>query len=463
MSQSSQLVPAAHSRIAPHMPILSSPAVAQLPPYTPAPDYSDSLPTYHPNPTSSELVLEQSTTRSQSLRPSEIGSIIHKFGRDTLVLSDQDPRAKGPTYGRHGLICGSVQLGDSRGTVLQVILKLTGRMDARRTGSGCAFKKMLDNSYTLWSADDAAVKCPGSIPFTVAFPAQFHDTDEGKAFDLPPTYTVLLDSEMSGKVTYLKIAYSLSVGIVRGRGKRDAGRGKLAALLKGDGANTTNITVPLTYIPAHSIAPPQDVQLPFLPQESIQSSFTVNSTTGALAPGSADLHIQLVTPTATSTATLAESTSIPVHARLTGPAASLNQFVANEGRSEPKARVTASLVRKLLLKINGEEEVYQYLGCTDLVLLPPSTSSLYWAGELLHASKSGMSGLKNSTPIPTALVGSFDAGMIRVQDCIVISTLPASCGKSGAPDKCPCVRVAHSRPLNLDMHLESRNDSVTEL
>lgn len=99
---------------------MASPANDSLVP----PSYSPSLPApkYSCEPSCDEQRLEQ-TPRS-GRRPTPTGTFVRKSGKATLVLNDQEDNARQPSYGRHGVISGTLIL-EEYSSVSEVVLKVS--------------------------------------------------------------------------------------------------------------------------------------------------------------------------------------------------------------------------------------------------------------------------------------------------------------------------------------------------
>ncbi|KAJ7624643.1 hypothetical protein FB45DRAFT_923938 [Roridomyces roridus] len=394
-------------------------AASTLPAYTP----SSPVPSYSPEPSSDELLVEHNPRVKARVLG---GTRTTKSGLDTVALTNQDPTAEVPSYGRSGLITGFIDLQE-RERVSEVVLKLKGKMEANISERGSVSKKVLDESYVLWplsSQNAAAEPCPGTVPFSVVLPAKFQQDDHA-SFPLPASYTASFIT-MGG--ISVKIAYTLSVVVTRNRGR------KFTALLSSK--NTTNVpflhtprTRPARSIPLSSSSFLADLKI--MPEEWRQSS-TVSQARpqkAALPAGSVDLH--LFTPAAE---VFGLKDAIPMHVQLAGSLASLREFLDSTGET---AQVEVTLVRQLLIQIHGcSEPMRQTLGRAMLDPAPPSFFST--------SSKSGAAldwtGSLRCTPGLT--VGSFDAGVVKAQDFIVVDVRPSS-------SKSPFAPIRHSHPIRL--------------
>ncbi|KAJ7152079.1 hypothetical protein C8R46DRAFT_1007296 [Mycena filopes] len=379
-----------------------------LPPYAP----STVVPSYSPEPGVDERVLQE-TPRMNSRIFS--GTYTKKSRRATVVLSAQDETADAPTYGRSALIDGAVSL-EQRESVSKVTLEIKGTIEFMVAGT-IVSQSVVDAHSVLWSMEHSAgAACPSSVPLAARLPAQF--THNGATPPLPPSYSASYDDR-----TYIKIFYSLAVTVSRARGRRLAFLG---------GRHT--ISIPFNYCPrtrpGHPIVAPAatdfltDVKT--MPEEFHALTLIVAPRFDALV-ALQPVHIQLFTPS-TPVFPLATPTGIPVHVQLTGPPASLRPFLSNSSNA-----VTVRLLRQTTFLVDGhaESRCQIPIGTATLTAVPPPISaqasshssggggetSLDWAG-VLHCDAA-------------VTVGSFDAGVVRVQDFIVLDVLsPGSAKKS---------------------------------
>ncbi|KAJ7617108.1 hypothetical protein FB45DRAFT_933455 [Roridomyces roridus] len=410
-------------------------AASTLPAYTP----SSQVPSYSPEPSSDELLVEHNPRIKARVLG---GTRITKSGLDTVVLTNQDPNAEVPSYGRSGLITGFVDL-QVREKVSEVVLKLKGKMVAI-IERGSVSNKVLDESYVLWplpSQNAAAEPCAGSVPFSVVLPAKFQRDDHAK-FPLPASYNASFIT-MGG--SSIKIAYThciprpltLSVVVTRNRGR------KFAALLSSK--NTTNVpflhtplTRPARPIPSSSSSFLADLKV--MPDEWRQSSTVAHArpqkATSPSGLASESVDLDLFTPTA---GVFALKDAIPIHVQLAGSLPSLREFIDSTGGT---AQVEVTLVRQLLIQIQGcLEPTRQTLGRVVLDPTPPSFSSSS------PSSKSGaaLDWTGSLRCMPGVTVGSFDAGVVKAQDFIVVDVRPSSSTSHFAP-----IRHSHSIRLVTD-------------
>ncbi|KAJ7463910.1 hypothetical protein B0H11DRAFT_1870773 [Mycena galericulata] len=387
-----------------------------VPPYT----SSTAMPSYSPEPRFDEVLIAQTP---RFISRVFTGTLIKQTGRDTLVLANQDASAEAPTYGRNAFISGFVSL-EEREKVSQVVLQLKGKVEVKVFGRDSNSKIVLDDSYTLWSTQDSNdAACPSNVPFGAILPSSFSDGDAAHA--LPTTYNVTsIDAS-------LKINYTLSVIVTRTRGR------KLAFI---SGRNT--ITIPFNYcprtMPGRPIQPPVSdflADVKFMPEEWRQTTATrhphLNSALEAV-----DIHLFI--PAAE---VFAFGDTIPLHVQMVGSVPSLREFLPDPAAASPQPTVNAMLVRRLFLVVNDSPEPCRLtLGTTALSSTPPgasaaaepgpaSTASLDWSGELRCT--------------PGVDVGTFDAGIVKAQDFIVVDIIPPTETTAQFP------RLRHSHPIRL--------------
>ncbi|KAJ6571301.1 hypothetical protein B0H19DRAFT_936582 [Mycena capillaripes] len=384
-----------------------------LPPYAP----SSVVPSYSPEPGLDERLVQH----SPRIKPrSFTGNYVQKSGRDTIVLTAQDEHAEVPTYGRQALIDGFVSLED-RDMVSEVVLKIKGNIELMVSGSSAA-KNILNEQYTLWSAEQSNCSlCPSDVPFSTLLPARFEH--KNAMHPLPPSYFV---SYATVGGLYAKVFYVLSVTVTRARSR------KLSFLAS---KNTTVVRFnycPRT-CPARPIAPPAcgfltDVKV--MPEEWHQLTLTVNPHPKVLLPP-VDLH---VFAPASDVFPLGEA--IPVHVQLIGPVSALREFLPHATSARPRSCIEVTLVRQMRLHFGDHvEPTRATVGRAVLFPSPPSASSV-WDG--VTASLDWVGELPCSVDAP-----SFAAGVLQVQDFIVVDVLEPAGPKS------QFARTRHSRQIRL--------------
>ncbi|KAJ6620974.1 hypothetical protein B0H10DRAFT_2215513 [Mycena sp. CBHHK59/15] len=387
-----------------------------LPPYT----QFAKVPCYSPEPARDELILEQ-TPRSRARAPT--GNYLKKSGRDTVILTEQDENAEYPTYGRQGTISGLISV-ESRESVSEVVLKVRGKLEVILPEGGSATTTLVDDRYTLWSsADSHTSTCPSSVPFAAVLPAKFQD--EAKTYPLPPSY------EIAQTVILVKISYTISLVVTRVRSR------KLHFL-----STSNTISIRFNYSPrTRPYRPIQPSVSGFLtdvktmPEEWRQVVAQRKARpTSAMQP----IDIHLLIPAAEI---YGLEDTIPFHVQLAGPVASLREFLPDPATT---TSILGTLVRQIIIDVNGLSTACNVvIGYAKLFSCPPSASapdseaSLDWEGEV-------------RCKVDVA-VGAFDAGVVRVQDFIVIDIRPPV----GPASQFPALRHSHPIKFVTDSWLDS--------
>ncbi|KAJ7156145.1 hypothetical protein C8R46DRAFT_857648, partial [Mycena filopes] len=387
-----------------------------LPPYSPSP----AVPSYSPEPAHDEQRVEH-TPRARS-HPT--GNYIKQCGHDAVVLTEQDPRAEFPTYGRHATISGFVTLED-RETVSEIVLKVKGRMDVMISEGGSLTTKLVNSSYTVWSSENShSSMCPSAIPFAVALPSKFQDYDGG-SHPLPPSYDVPFVT-ISG--LFLKTTYMLSVTITRARSR------KFQFLHK-------HKTIPIRF----NYSPRTRPWRAFQPFSDFMSDIKAapaefRQVVAEMKPrpksGAQPIDLHLFLPTVEI---FGLEDTIPFHIQLTGPVASLREFLPAPD-AQQATTIVGSLVRQIVVDLNGRTASRNIvIGDAKLCSRPPGAdagvdtpheASLDWDGEVRSRADT--------------MVGMFDAGCVRIQDFLVIELRPPN-----ARTTTEFTSLRHSHPIKL--------------
>ncbi|KAJ7062073.1 hypothetical protein C8F01DRAFT_1251889 [Mycena amicta] len=379
-------------------------ALALAPPaYSPPPP----VPSYSQKPAADESTVEH----TPRIREHPTGTYIKNSGGDAVVLADQDPTAEQPTYGRQGVISGFVSV-DERETVSEIVLKVKGKMDVMISEGGSLSTKLINDSFTLWSAPKAHTSIsPSAVPFSVAIPARFQDDDRISRV-LPPSYE-LPCSSVPG--FFFKSSYAISVTITRTRGR------KLQFLSK-----TKTINIPFEYSPRsrpwRPIQPSSDFlsDVKTIPEEFRQVTWEVSPRPKSSAQA-LDLHLFLP-----AVEIFGLDDTIPFHIQLSGPVDALQRFLplpdsaSTLARTQKKQGITAALVRQLVVEVHGRRTTRQFvIGSGDLLIQPPSFFPFSHSQSAPSLDFSG-----TLRPRKNTHTGMFDVGAVRVQDFLVIELWP---------------------------------------
>jgi len=196
-----------------------------LPTYAP----SAPSPNYTSEPTHGEETLQQTPSITH---PPLTSTYTRESEKIVVTLFDQEKNAKMPTYGRQGLISGTVYIDDS-GLVLQVAVEIEGKLESSCFEGGYKSVKLMSDYSTLWKKAKDGNTCPSLIPFSCVLPATFDSGDRKPP--LPPSY----GSRSTGSPSLLvRSQYSINVYVER---IRHPIVGFLTA--------TKHITIPFNYYP----------------------------------------------------------------------------------------------------------------------------------------------------------------------------------------------------------------------
>ncbi|KAJ7914479.1 hypothetical protein B0H13DRAFT_2002787 [Mycena leptocephala] len=359
-----------------------------LPLYSP----SHPSPCYSQDPACDETRLDLSPRIGTRLLPT--GIFTKACSSTTVVLFNQEPTIRVPSYGRQGSVRGSVIFEQDANHVCEVVAKLEGRLEITTADSGALTTKVFFTS-----------SCPGTIDFTCDFPATFQH--QGRDYPLPPSYIARFPGFPS---LFAKCTYSLTISVTKDR--------RLGFLSK-----TKSIHVPLEYspqtFPARGIAPsPYFLSaVKTMPEEWHQSSFS-----STLSP----IQCQAFIP---SVKVFGLSDIIPLHVQLSGPVSSLRELVLppNQSSSEIEhatwrvQRIGEGHSRPLPPVVNFDCD------CRSACICDTSVETVDWDGEVKCDS--------------TVTVGGFQAAGLTVKDFIVVEIVPPNAVLS------PLLTIQHAIPI----------------
>ncbi|KAH9480603.1 hypothetical protein JR316_0007203 [Psilocybe cubensis] len=400
-------------------PIASSSELPSYSPSIPSPSYSFEL-------ACGERLLEQ-TPRTRSTRPAADSVFIKRAGKTTIVLNDQEEGATIPKYGRQGIISGSVFF-DHTENIVDVTLKIKGKMDLTISEAGGESIKLVESAYKLWSQSSSPSTsrterptCPGQLVFSAILPTTF--TIEGKQVPLPPSYSV---NHYNVPSLFVRCSYTIHLVITQTRYK------KMDIWPK-----TKQIMIPFNYVPrtrAHR---------PIIPSPCFFSAVKT----------SPEEWYQAVTPLKTRPNVQLDPTychlfipgariyglkdTIPFHVQLTGNVCSLQKMfsvqlervlsadsyntVASKKYGEEKPLLKVSLLRQVSVTMKGLKSFKNsIIGEGSIRAIPPDLTAcpmgtcreghVDWEGEL-----------RCSEDIVT---GGFDATSVHVKDFISLTLTP---------------------------------------
>ncbi|KAJ7867983.1 hypothetical protein B0H13DRAFT_2064880 [Mycena leptocephala] len=398
-----------------------------LPLYSP----SHPSPCYSQDPACDETRLDLSPRIGTRLLPT--GIFTKACSSTTVVLFNQEPTIRVPSYGRQGSVRGSVIFEQDANHVCEVVAKLEGRLEITTADSGALTTKVVKSTRSLWCSSSSSSSCPGTIDFTCDFPATFQH--QGRDYPLPPSYIARFPGFPS---LFAKCTYSLTISVTKDR--------RLGFLSK-----TKSIHVPLEYspqtFPARGIAPsPYFLSaVKTMPEEWHQSSFVMNarcSKSSTLSP----IQCQAFIP---SVKVFGLSDIIPLHVQLSGPVSSLRELVLPPNQSSSEIEHSYSPVRVYLTRMVS----FEYRGkatwrvqrigeghsrplppvvnfdcdCRSACICDTSVETVDWDGEVKCDS--------------TVTVGGFQAAGLTVKDFIVVEIVPPNAVLS------PLLTIQHAIPI----------------
>ncbi|KAJ7594433.1 hypothetical protein C8J56DRAFT_437382 [Mycena floridula] len=380
-----------------------------LPPvYVPVP-----CPSYSAEPTFGESRLDYRRRPINVSNDTSDGIFIHKRDNITVVLNNLQKSGSRPSYGRRGVIAGSL-LFDRPRSITSVSVKLIGILDCYTISGADAVIRVCDNSYTLYQGDrDHPTLSDEALPFSFPIPSTFEYQE--MTYPLPPSYKIEQSDTLP--LQSVRCKYQFVVTVSRAR------RSALAFL----GNSTDSFSIDIDYYPRFRPSRPilQDPcfssSIKYCPEEWRQTFFEIP--VQALDP----ISCQLFLP---SVGVFALQDSIPFYLQLTAPISSLRLLTPTATEAKPCIRVY--LLRQVTITINKEKIPRHFvLGEAKINALPPVLSpedNLNWEGEV------------RCTDIDL-LVGGFDAGLVSVQDFLTLEvsyhipgSLPVS-QKRGVPIK----------------------------
>ncbi|KAJ6584092.1 hypothetical protein DFH09DRAFT_1144256 [Mycena vulgaris] len=388
-------------------------------PSTPSPSYSQ-------DPACDETRLESSLRTGR--RPLPTGIFTKAYGSVTIVLFDQEPSARVPSYRKQASVRGTLILEQDVSNICEVTAKLEGQLETITAELGSQTIRTVKMTHSLWSPVSSS-PCPGRIDFSCPFPATFQHGDRG--YPLPPSYTARFPGLPS---LFAKCTYNLTISIRR-----------LGFLSK-----TKMIHVPLDYYPQTS--PPRGISpTPFflsavkiMPEEWYQSSFVMNTRSSSnITP----IECQAFIP---SVKIFGLTDTIPLHLQTTGSLPSLRELILASSPAPGDADFGQSPVRVYLTRVVTVEYRGRVtwrvmrIGEGHFRPLPPIVNfdcncqtvciphdscvqSLDWDGEVKCN--------------PNITIGGFQAAGLSVKDYITFEVIALK------PSSSPLLTVQHGVPI----------------
>ncbi|KAJ7625267.1 hypothetical protein DFH06DRAFT_1058642, partial [Mycena polygramma] len=372
------------------------PSSSKLPPYY-RPCKGQPIPPYTTEPSLGEARL----SRPSSSRAARTGEFTASNNRITLTLKEQEHNCLVPTYGSNQLVTGTICIQGCE-SVTDVVLKLSGHLELAAS-NGSYPKELVKDSYTVWT-DNLRVLCPSSMPFSFIFPSTFQDGPD-QSWPLPPSIRI---TPLGKPVVYVKCAYTISVVVSTTLHPR-------FSFWRGEKILTVPVNFrQIAYPPRPIISGPSFLPtVKSAPEEWHQILCQVGH-----QPQLKHVHCNLFVPSAL---VYGLPDSIPFHLQISGPAGLLLGLVRPSVQSAIQKQVRVHLVRRVSLVVCGETKHLNLdIGEGVLSGLPPPIShsersnsyeaTIDWAGTV-HCDAS-------------VTFGTFNAGMLQVQDFIVVS-IPA--------------------------------------
>ncbi|KAE9389391.1 hypothetical protein BT96DRAFT_890101 [Gymnopus androsaceus JB14] len=324
-----------------------------------------------------------------------------------------------PSYGRLGLLSGSISLDSSLKIedIVEVVLKVEGRIKLNISGSNAVSKtvKTVDEQYELWSChapnSSNPATCSRIIPFSTVLPPTFKDGD--REFPLPPSYEVNFTG-IPG--LYIKCTYAIR------------------AIVKMHGSfwdRKKTVSTPFIYRPRKR--PPQPViptgfisTVKSSPEEWFQSVSVLQSRPSTKLES---IHASFFVPAVRS---FGLRDSIPYHIQLSGSIASLKEFYSHvqlepstsSGRRSNNLTLTMTVSLRRQVRAEMKSQAVwksSLIGSGTLTALPPSMEidpCLSQSSQEMTLDWEGHVQCRDDIR-----VGHFDAGKIAVADFLVFSVL----------------------------------------
>ncbi|KAF5321720.1 hypothetical protein D9619_001936 [Psilocybe cf. subviscida] len=226
-------------------------------------------PNYSPEPLPDEETVSFTPRVHSHTSSSSHGHFTRQWPQATLILRDQDPETRLPTYGRGGRIVGELGLTNPE-KIERVTIKLSGQMSLSVADSGSSSTSLISDTYLLWKnpgtsqqnkpgsssgqrgsassrrssvigtptaaasssssepssssstsdenstpAADHPTKCPSILPISIPFPTTYRV--DGRYWRLPPSFEATF---LGIPALFVRCMYTLSVSIMRTRSYR---------------------------------------------------------------------------------------------------------------------------------------------------------------------------------------------------------------------------------------------------
>ncbi|KAF9485926.1 hypothetical protein BDN70DRAFT_794831 [Pholiota conissans] len=386
------------------------------------------------------------------------GHFVRQWPQATLILQDQDPSARLPTYGRGGRIIGELGLTNPD-KIDRVTVKLSGQMSLSVADSGSNCTTLCSITHVLWNQNTASgeqhlqqqEKCPSILPIHFQLPQSY--PCDGKTWRLPPSFEATF---LGVPALFVRCLYTLSITITRTRSYHLA-------------SWTTN----KTYVTMVNFRPRTRPNRPIVMLDSVYASLkpvpeewsqivaTMNVRPKATpgGPETRPIECHLFVP---SIQTFALTDTIPFHLQLCSSLRSLRELLPSDcplvqtdacRKKMSKAEeyrvlvsdmpIRISIARQVTVDVNGRRRVRTFpCGVGRMWPVPPLASSegaytasayLDWQGEIKCWAD--------------VTCGGFSVNGLHVKDFLVLSLAP------------PNLRTSSLVPLQLSHPIRLVTDS----
>lgn len=153
------------------------------------PDYSPSVPA--PDYSSMPLPGEHCIQRTARQTLYEHGSVSFSYLENGMSLTLRGCREEegAPVFGLCSTVHGEFEPTD-REKIVSVAVKLEGHIFIKE-GTRVSSTLLLSQQRTLWEMDDTETVCPGLLPLSVSFPANYWDKESERFIRLPPSFSTM--------------------------------------------------------------------------------------------------------------------------------------------------------------------------------------------------------------------------------------------------------------------------------
>lgn len=403
-----------------------------LPTYSP----SSPAPSYSCEPACGEQTLQHTPSNA---RPTPAFVFIKTAGKTTVVLNDQEESAEIPSYGRQGLVNGTICFQNPE-NISEVVIKVEGKLETIISEAGGKSVKLLNTQYKLWtSRESQSSTCPAQVPFAVIIPTCFEDGDTTRP--LPPSFHVMYRGVPS---LFVKTSYNIHIIVTR------IPHSKVEFWTK-----KKHISIPFKYYPrTRAYRPILSIPSFFStiktsPEEWYQASSCMKTRERS---GIQPLEVHLFVPAGRI---YALTDVIPFHLQLFGNVSSLRElFTSSLGRvtsadsnrtflsgkpPECKPVLRVFLLRQVTVEVKGQKSWRNTtIGEGRVWPMPPLLSNCCPSGSSGHLDWEGELRVNQDVD-----VGGFNVANVQVKDFISLSLAPP------CPQSSPLLELQLTVPIRL--------------